>query len=42
MGSEVPPGASDGVNVETVNARAASVRAVSARDRVPAREGDET
>ncbi|CND99161.1 glutamyl-tRNA reductase [Mycobacterium tuberculosis] len=42
MGSDVPPGASDGVNVETVNARAASVRAVSARDRVPAREGDET
>jgi glutamyl-tRNA reductase len=30
------------VNVETVNARAASVRAVSARDAVPAREGDET
>lgn len=34
-----PP--SDGVNVETVNARAASVRAVSARDAVPAHEGDE-
>ncbi|MEU9873799.1 MULTISPECIES: glutamyl-tRNA reductase [Actinomadura] len=34
-----PP--ADGVNVETVNAQAASVRAVSARDAVPAHEGDE-
>lgn len=42
MGSDVLPGASDGVNVETVNARAGSVRAVSARGGVPAREGDET
>jgi glutamyl-tRNA reductase len=33
--------APDGVNVETVNAQAASVRAVSARDPLPAREGDE-
>ncbi|WP_308800797.1 glutamyl-tRNA reductase [Actinomadura sp. K4S16] len=33
---------SDGVNAETVNAQAASVRAVSARDAVPAHEGDET
>ncbi|WP_396446271.1 glutamyl-tRNA reductase [Actinomadura sp.] len=30
------------VNVETVNASAAGVRAVSARDTAPAREGDET
>lgn len=36
------PDVPDGVNVETVNAQAASVRAISARDAVPAREGDET
>ncbi|MFE9105930.1 glutamyl-tRNA reductase [Actinomadura geliboluensis] len=39
VASAVPP---DGVNVETVNAQAASVRAVSARHAAPGREGDET